>query len=162
MSSLYRISANLVELMNMIDENEGEFSEECLLDTWEALDFAFNDKVEEWCKCIKNIDNEIENIKAEVKRLQERARKKEHTIIRMKSVLAGFMMQVNKPKVRTILFNVNRVKLNGKLDVDTKDVPKGLRKEQISLVPDNDKIRKLLDKGEKLGYARYYNSCTIQ
>lgn len=161
MSSLYEISAKLMELMNIIDENEGEFSDECLFDTWEGLDYAFDDKVIDWCKCIENIDNEIFNIKAEVKRLQERARRKENTIIRMKSTLAELMLKADKPKVKTPLFSVNRVKLNGKLVVTAKDVPKELKKEQVSLVPDNDKIRELLDKGEKLGFARYFNSCTI-
>lgn len=165
MSSLYELTNNLKELMFMIDENDGTFSDECLLDTWESLDGAFDDKVENWCKCIKSIERDIEAAKSETDRLKSKIKKDENKVMRMKSVMAALMMQVDKPKIRTALFNVNRLKLNGKLDIDSvSSIPDEYKKEVVRSTKeaDKEKIRETLEKGENLPFARFYNSLSIQ
>lgn len=162
MSNLYEMATALTEIMMLIDENDGCYDEQCLLDTWEALDGEFDDKVESWCKVIRNMESEILSIKSEKDRLDKKIKNREKAMLRMKSKLAELMLKAEKPKIKTTLFNVNRVKLNGKLVVERSEVPDELKKEQVSRIPDNDKIRELLDKGEKLTFAKYYNSLTIQ
>lgn len=162
MSSLYELAEVLNELRTLSEENGGVYSEECLYDTWEALEGEFDAKTEAWCKAVKNIEADIDVLEAEADRLKNKARSMKRTEMLMKSNLAAIMLTAGKTKLKTPLFNINRLKLNGKLDVKAKDVPEEFRKEQVSRVPDNDKIREALDKGEKLPFARYYNSITIQ
>lgn len=163
--NLYQTTASIEEVLLLIDENEGVYSDDCLLDTWELLDMEFNDKIESWCKAIKNIETESSVLKEEAKRLSARASQNEKLVTRMKSVMAECMNKVGKPKIKTTLFSVNRLKINGKLDIDSsiKNVPD----EYIKVVAktekqiDKEKIRAVLEQGKKLPFARFYNSITI-
>ncbi len=148
--------------MDIIDEDEGSVSDECLLDTWEALDGEFEYRADEVCRFIRNLEAEIEAEKNEKQRFENKIRSREKAVMKIKSQLAELMIKADKPKIKTQLFNINRVKLNGKLYVENKSCPDELKKEQIHRVPDTDKIRELLDSGTKAGFARYYNSLTIQ
>ena len=159
---LYKVSAELETLMDIIDEDEGSVSDECLLDTWEALDGEFEYRADEVCRLIRNLEAEIAAEKNEKQRLENKIRSREKAVMKIKSQLAELMIKADKPKIKTQLFNINRVKLNGKLYVENKGCPDELKKEQIHRVPDTDKIRELLDSGTKAGFARYYNSLTIQ
>lgn len=162
MSSLYDISERLMSLYAMMDDES--FSEECIKDTLEALEGEFDDKVEGWCKWIKSIESDVKIAKEEAERLREKAKRDEKKIVQLKSTLAEYMNTVERPKVKTALFNVNRLKMNGKLDIDGMgDIPDEYKKEVTRIVKeaDKDKIREALDKGERLPFARYYNSITI-
>lgn len=162
MSSLYEISGRLIELNYVMDS--GDFSEECIRDTLEAIEGEFDDKVEGWCKWIKSIESDIKTAKEEAERLREKAKRDEKKIIKLKSTLAEYMNAVERPKVKTALFNVNRLKMNGKLDIDgLGNIPDEYKKEvtRVSKEADKDKIKEALDKGERLPFARYYNSITI-
>jgi len=162
MSSLYEISGRLIELNYVMDS--GDFSEECIRDTLEAIEGEFDDKVEGWCKWIKSIESDIKTAKEEAERLREKAKRDEKKIVKLKSTLAEYMNAVERPKVKTALFNVNRLKMNGKLDIDDLgNIPDEYKKEvtRVSKEANKDKIKEALDKGERLPFARYYNSITI-
>ena len=162
MSSLYDISGRLLELYDVMES--GEYSEDCIRDTLEAIEGEFDDKVEGWCKWIKSIESDIKTAKEEAERLREKAKRDENKVLRLKSTLAEYMNAVDRPKVKTALFNVNRLKMNGKLDIDGMgDIPDEYKKEVTRVVKevDKDRIREELDKGERLPFARYYNSITI-
>ncbi|MCQ2743493.1 MAG: siphovirus Gp157 family protein [bacterium] len=166
MSSLYEITGNINMLINMIDEGDSEFSDDCLIDTWESLDEAFDVKAEGWCKSIKNYEKMAENVKAEVERMRARQKMLELRVTRMKSILAELMVKAEKKKVETDTFTVNRVKLNGKLDVDgISAIPSDYiiekKVETTKKEPDKEKIRAELESGNKLPFARFYNSCSI-
>lgn len=166
MASLYEITGNINMLINMIDEGDETFSDECLIDTWESLDEAFDEKAEGWCKCIKNYEKMAENVKAEVDRMKARQKALETKVTRMKSVLAELMVKAEKKKVETDTFTVNRVKLNGKLDVDgISAIPSEYiiekKVERTEKSADKEKIRAELENGAKLPFARFYNSCSI-
>lgn len=162
MSSLYEISDRLLSLYAVMDD-EG-FSEECIKDTLEALEGEFDDKVEGWCKWIKSIESDVKTAKEEADRLREKAKRDEKKILQLKSTLAEYMNAVERPKVKTALFNVNRLKMNGKLDIDGMgDIPDEYKKKVVKEVTevDKEKIKEELDKGWDLPFARYYNSITI-
>ena len=68
MSSIYNIVDSLVKLEEMAEE--GEISEQCYTDTFESLDGEFEDKVNAYCKLIKNIKEEQKIIGEEIHLLQ--------------------------------------------------------------------------------------------
>ena len=164
MSTLYELTNNLETLLLMIEENDGEFSDQCLIDTWESLNGEFEYKAEQWAKAITLLQMNAVDKKTEAKRLTEQAKKDEETADRMKSSLAQMLIRLGRKNLKTPLFTFNRIKENGKLVVgSSKDIPDEYKKTVVREVKeaDKDKIRQALDNGEHLPFASYRNSISI-
>ena len=154
MSRLYEITGNILALQELL-ENPLD-NEDILKDTLEAVQGEYEQKIESYCKVIKNIDADIQAIKTEVTRLNEKKKVLENNIDRLKKAMFDSMKATNTTNIKTGVFNVAIQRNGGKLpvivDVDTAYLPKELIKVVES--PDLEAIAKLIDSGNTQ-YAHY-------
>ena len=87
------------ELKNLFDDIEsGVIPEEAIADTLAMVEGDFLDKVDDVACAYKNYLAEAEAIKAEAKRLSERAKRKEACAEKLKDYLSYNLMAVGKDK----------------------------------------------------------------
>ena len=156
MASLYDLTGELLELLNML-ENE-DIDQEVVNDTLEAVNGEYELKMEDCCKAMKNLEGDIASIKAEIERLTEKKKRLENGVERLKTYMFNSMKAVDKTKIKGELFTLSIRRNGGKAPVimdveDTSELPDELVK--IEEKPDMDAIRKLLDSGETCKYAHY-------
>ena len=85
MSSLYELKEEYLKLFDMIDS--GEYSEDTLKDTLEAIGAEFEEKADNIACFIKTLNADSDAIKAEADSLTERARAKKAKADRLKQYL---------------------------------------------------------------------------
>lgn len=152
--NLYDITESLMKLQMLLEDPEvdQQLVEDCINDYTEELEI----KADGYAKVIRNMEGNIEAIKAEVNRLNAKKKAMENGIKRLKANLQDSMITLNKKKFSTKLFTFAVQKNGGKapviLDVDgTEYLPDELVR--ITEEPDLDAIRELIEKEGSCKYA---------
>lgn len=158
MAKLYEVTGNILTLQEMLEETVED--DQCLLDTLEGVQGEYELKLESYCKVIKNLEADMDALKAEAKRLTDKRKVLENNVDRLKKAMFDSMKATNTDKVKGQLFTVAIQKNGGKLpvivDVDTSELPDELVK--IVESPDLEAIGKLLESleaGKQCKYAHY-------
>ena len=147
MSKLYELTADLLTLQEMLEEN---VDEQVLIDTLEGVQGEYELKLESYCKVIKNLEADMEALKNEAKRLTDKRKVLENNVDRLKKAMFDSMKLTGTEKVKGALFTVAIQRNGGKLPVIV-DVPiNELPDELVKVVesPDLEAIAKLLEQGE--------------
>ena len=151
---LYELTADIMQLQDML-ENEVE-DEQVLLDTLEGVQWEYDFKLEQCAKVVRNLEADMEAIKSEVDRLNNKRKLLSNNIDRLKKYMFDSMKATGTDKVKGNVLTVAIQKNGGKLplilDVDVSELPDDLV--VIKESPDNDKLRELLDAGN-CKYAHY-------
>lgn len=150
MSRLYELSADLIALQEMLEDSIED--DQVLQDTLEAVQGEYEAKIEAYCKVLKNLEADIEALKAEAERLTDKHKRLKANVERLKKAMFDSMKATGNTKVKTPIFNVTIQKNGGKLPVI---VAEGTTTEHL---PDNlviikespalDAIRELLEAGK--------------
>lgn len=147
MATLYEITDDLMQLQELLES--GEYTEEELADTLEAVQGEFEIKAEAYGKVTRNMQADADALDVEIKRLTERKTTIEHGIKRLKESITNAMRATGQRKIKTPLFGFTIAKNGGKqplvLDMDPEEMPDAYR--TIIFKADNDAIRKALDDG---------------
>lgn len=145
MSSLYKLTGEYLELLQMLEDEE--IDEEIIIDTLEGLDGEIEIKADNYAKLIRNLESTNEAIKKEVDRLTFRKTTFENRIKNLKEHLYNSMKLTGKTKFTTELFSFNIQKNGGKrvltVDVDLELIPKEYKIPQPDKL-DGDKVRDLI------------------
>jgi hypothetical protein len=156
MATIYEVTEELMTLMDMAEDED--LDERALQDTLEGLEGEFDAKVEGWCKAIKNLEGERDAVKAEAKRLSDRAKQIDNNITRMKGVLKTCLTVLGKKDAGGVIGA--HIRKNGGLlplqyaeGFTPDDAPELLRKVTYSF--DTDAIREALDAGKDLPFVKY-------
>ena len=152
--NLYELTGSIREFMELCADPEAELDQQIIKDTLEGLDGAYDDKVEGWCKVIKNLDAEAKALKEEAKRLQGRQKTIENNIDRMKAALMESLKATGKIEAGGLL--KAKIQKNGGLlpvIVDDVEIPEEFQK--ITIEANKEAIRDALDQGKELSFARY-------
>lgn len=151
MSKLYELTGEYIQLLDMLEDEE--YDERAILDTIEGIDYEIEIKADNYAKIIKSLESDIEAIKAEKTRLDNRQKVYENRIKWLKKNLEMAMRATRKMKFSTELFSFGIRKAGGKrtlvIDKDITDVPKEFRIAQ----PDKIDGEKLRDYIEENGYT---------
>ena len=102
MTALYEMTGQYRELMEMAEE----LDEQVFQDTLEMIQEGINEKAENIAMLMRNINGDVEALKAEEKRLQERRRSLEKKHDNMKSYLQEQMIAADMDKVPSTLFKI--------------------------------------------------------
>jgi phage host-nuclease inhibitor protein Gam len=123
MASIYAITDDYRQLLDMLDE--GEVEPQMILDTLEGIDAEFEDKAENYAKIMKNMASDVEGLKAEIARLTARKRTLETNIDHMKTTLQSAMEATGKTKFKHGLFSFGIQKNPPSVSIlcDVKDIP---------------------------------------
>lgn len=153
-SKLYELTTDLLTLQEMLESPMDD--EDVLADTLEAVQGEYELKLESYCKVIKNLEADMEALKAEAKRLTDKRKVLEANVDRLKKAMFDSMKATGTDKVKGSIFTVAIQKNGGKLpvivDVPTEELPDECVKVVES--PDLEAISKLLDAG-KCVFAHY-------
>lgn len=144
---LYTLTQNYQQLLDMIEDGAD------VGDTLEAMDEAVENKAEGYAMVIRSVLANVEGIKAEEKRLAEYRRSMEKNVERMKRNLQESMKAMDKPKIKTSLFNITIRKNPPKLEItDDSLIPPYYFIEQAPKI-DNASLKDALKNGETIDGA---------
>lgn len=152
MAKLYEI---VDDLRAFIEASEGLEEEQAYKDTLEALAGELDDKVEQWCKAIKNLEGERDATKAEADRLAARTKSIDNEIEHMKNTLKMYLDAAGLKKAGHVI-GAKIVKNGGRapliIDVEPMALPFAFQKVTISA--NNEAIRDALEHGKEIPGAR--------
>jgi membrane-associated HD superfamily phosphohydrolase len=160
--NLYEIEESIKDIFDMIEENEGQYDDEQLLEVWESLDEDLKAKVDSWCKVIKNFKADEEKIAEEIERLKAKKKSAVNAQIRMKNALCNVLRALQMDKVKTAMFSVYSLKDNSKLVYDSSLIGDEYKVEYTSKKIDEKAIKTALENGTLIDGARLYSSLTIR
>lgn len=152
--TLYELTEELRLILEMAEDDDDD---EALWGSWEAVSGEFDDKVENYCKVIKQMEADVTAIKEEEKRLSERRKRIENRIEHMKQNIQTALNATGKRRAGGNLFTAS-IRANGGrlpliIDVDDEHVPWEFQKVKVSA--NTEAIRDALDHGRELDFAHY-------
>lgn len=155
MASLYDITGRALMLLSMADD--ADIEEDVLKDTLEGIEGEYDDKIEAYCKVVKNLEADAKAIAEEMKRLQAKRKYLENNIDRMKKTMFDSLKLMEKTSAGGKILKASIQKNGGKaplvFDVDEEDVP--IEFQKVSVEPNNEVIREALDNGVELNFVHY-------
>ena len=151
MSTLYELTGQYLELLEMLEEDDGT-EEQVIRDTLEGIDGELEIKADNYAKIIRELSEEAKKFEAEKKRLEARQTTLENRVKLLKENLFFAMKETGKTKFKTDLFYFGIQKNGGSQPIEIiPDVP--IPAEYCRMEPNNTKIRKALEAGEDLPFA---------
>lgn len=158
--TLYEITGRFVELLTWAEDPDVD--EQAFQDTLESLTAEIEEKADGYAKIIRQLQGEVEAIKAEVDRLTNRKTAIENHITFMKKNLEQSMIATGKEKFKTELFsfNIQNNPASVVLDVDEDKVP-----DQYSVITkkvDKKGILQAIKNGEEIEFAHLEQSRSLR
>lgn len=158
--TLYEITGQFVELLTWAEDPDVD--EQAFQDTLESLTAEIEEKADGYAKIIRQLQGEVEAIKAEVDRLTNRKTAIENHITFMKKNLEQSMIATGKKKFKTELFsfNIQNNPASVVLDVDEDKVP-----DQYSVTTkkvDKKGILQAIKNGEEIEFAHLEQSRSLR
>lgn len=154
MGKLYELTEEYANLEEWFEDEEVD--EETLLDTLEGVEGEYNDKMEAYCKVIKNYEALAKAKKDESKNLANQARTLENRIAWMKKTMYESMKATGKKEAGGDILKCKIAKNGGKLPLmfrEGMEVP--LEYQKVITEPDKDLIRKALEEEKELDFAYF-------
>ena len=109
MASIYEIGNEFATIWQLMED--GTLDDETLAEVFENAKDDLADKLEGYCKFIKNLESDIDGLKAEETRLKARRQTMENTVKRAKEAMKTAMLTAGEKKIAAGSFTVN-VQLN--------------------------------------------------
>lgn len=121
--NIYQLEQSLLNIFDIIEENDGEITPE-LEKELEITQEEFKDKVKNYTDVIKLLTDDINNIKAEQKRLKDFADKKQKTITRLSEIIINAIEKfgdVKRSGVHYLDYGTGEISIRSTkaVDVDT-------------------------------------------
>ena len=105
MASIYELSAEFMTLWQLMED--GTLEDEALEGAFDVAREDLADKLEGYCKFIKNLESDIAGLKEEEKRLNTRRKTMENTIERAKAAMQNAMRIAGEKKMPAGTFTVS-------------------------------------------------------
>lgn len=114
--TLYELTNDYINLLALAEDPDTD--PEVLADTLEGLEGQLEDKADNYAKVIRQIESDVNGLKAEIERLQARKTAAQNNIDRMKANLEQMMIATDKTKFKTELFSFGIQKNPAKVVMD--------------------------------------------
>lgn len=148
MASIYELNKNYQEVSALLETAETEEELQAINDTLEMLDCSIEEKVENTAKYIKNVESDIEGIKAEINRLTALKKQKERNTEWLKSNIEYALKNKGIEKLEVGTFKCGYRKSESVEVDDLNAIPSDYTKTEIK--PDKTAIKKALKAGEEI------------
>jgi len=147
--NLYELKYNYLKLQELIES--GEMTEEELKDTIEMISDSIENKADGYARIIKMQDGNINTLKAEIERLNNRKNGLETNVDKLKETLKQAMIETGKEKIKTDLFNISVANNPAALKVtDETLIPKQYFVVKTTETLDKVTIKDLLKSGQTI------------
>ena len=156
--TLYEMTDAARNLKALLEADE--IDEQTFTDTLEAI--GTDDKVDSYCKIIRQIEAEMIARKMEVERLKAMNDRAEKAIDRMKSALDGFMTASGQSKAKTALFSVSYRSAKSVRITDESRIPERFLTVKTTTVPNKTEIKRFISDGGTVDGAEIVESRSIQ
>ncbi len=161
MSSLFEITADMMQLVDMMDDPE--IDEQALIDTLEGAEGEFNDKIESWLKVIRMKEADIKERKDLIASLTDKNKVDDNAIERMKKVVMMVMNATGYKKAGTAILSATVCAAGGKTPLvwadgvkeDARLLPEKYQITETIVKANTDKIREDLDAGVEVPGVGY-------
>ena len=157
--NIFEIGSEYQNIIDLIEQNNGEMGDdlhEAYINSREEL----NNKAKAYIYVIRNKENHIANIDAEIERLREMKWQAEREIDRIKNYLSLAVDQFGN--FETGLHKIsNRISKSVEV-TDCNLLPKEYLKEKIEINPDKTRIKKALEQGEIISGALLVTKSNLQ
>lgn len=157
MGTLYELTTQATALYELLQAEE--IDEQTFNDTLEAMGAA--DKVESYCKVIKQLQSDVEMFKGEIDRLTARKKTTENGIDRMKAALLAFLHLSGQDKVKAGTFSVSKATTQAVNITDESAIPCIYLVEQPPKI-DKNGIKAALKAGEEISGAELINNTGVR
>lgn len=154
MANIYVLTDSLNTLWYSIENNL--LDDDAILEAFEITQEELADKLEDYCKFIKNLESDIAGLKAEEERLKARRQVMENTVVNCKTAMERAIKASGEKKIAagTFTCSVQNNPPKCVIDVGIADIPTKY------LIPQEPKVdRKLmlddLKNGEDLGVVAH-------
>ena len=142
--NLYELTDSYLKVLELI-----EAGEENLDDTLESINDTIEVKAENYAKIIRNLEGNVNMLKAEIERLNSRKKSIEGNVDRLKENLKQAMILTGKEKIKTGLFNITVANNPVALNVfDESKIPENFFTYETIKKMDKSAIKDLLKAGQ--------------
>lgn len=148
MASIYELNKNYQEVAALLETAETEEELQAINDTLEMLDVSIEEKVENTAKYIKNVESDIEGIKAEINRLAALKKQKERNTEWLKTNIEYALKTKGIDKLEVGTFKCGYRKSESVEIDDLNAIPKKYTKNEIKA--DKAALKKVLKDGKKI------------
>ena len=105
MANIYELTNELSLLWDLMEN--GELEDEVLIGAFDCAKEDLADKLEGYCKFIKNLESDIQGLKAEEERLNARRKTMENTVTRCKEAMKFALNTAGEKKIACGTFTVS-------------------------------------------------------
>ena len=105
MANIYELTESIRLLWDLMDQ--GELDDDVLKDAMMNSQEDLKDKLEGYCKFIRQMESDVDGISVEIKRLQDRKAVLKNTIDRSKKVMQMAMETAGEKKVKGQIFTIS-------------------------------------------------------
>ena len=105
MANIYELTESIRLLWDLMDQ--GELDDDGLKDAMMNSQEDLKDKLEGYCKFIRQMESDVDGISVEIKRLQDRKGVLKNTIERSKKVMQMAMETAGEKKVKGQIFTIS-------------------------------------------------------
>lgn len=148
MASIYELNKNYQEVAALLETAETDEELQAINDTLEMLDVSIEEKVENTAKYIKNVESDIEGIKAEINRLTTLKKQKERNTEWLKTNIEYALKRKGIDKLEVGTFKCGYRKSESVEVDDLTAIPSDYTKTEVKA--DKTAIKKALKAGEEI------------
>jgi hypothetical protein len=160
-TTIYQIEQNYLQIVNQLIDNEGEITDE-LSEALQITQDQLQNKAVNYSFVIKQIDSDIEQIEAEVKRLNQLKKVQQNVIDRLKSTLTQAMQIFEVDEIKTPLIKINFRKSESVEVDDVNALPNDFKTIKVVETADKVKIKEVLKSGLLIEGCRILTNQNIQ
>ena len=157
MATLYELTEQANALYALLQAEE--IDEQTFADTLDAM--GAGEKVESYCKVIKQLQSDVDMFKTEIDRLQARKKTAENGVDRMKNALLAFLQLSGQDKVKAGSFAVSTATTQAVQITNESDIPCVYLVEQPPKI-DKAGIKTALKNGETVAGAELVNNVGVR
>lgn len=151
--NLFNLTNEMIKIETMITDDSVD--EEMIKDTLESLNYAFEEKVDNYSRLIKQLEDDSMALENRIDEIQAKYKRTQNIIKHLKENLINSMTALDKKEINTELFTIKVQNNGGKQSIEPyKDedvLPEYLKQVWI---PDKEKIRADLEAGKELKFTR--------
>lgn len=165
MTSLYNITENFNDLLDMLNEaqEEGNQKQISLIESGlEITQDNFKDKATNYVKFIRSEEAGVTSIDDEIKRLTALKKSKLSKIDNLESRLSNSMQSIGFDKFDLGLFKLSFRKSTSVEVLDVEQLPEGFKRVKTTIDPDKAAIKKAIESGQDVTGASIKHSASLQ